>query len=146
MEILIGIVIIFILFLCLGASLEFIAMIALGIIVLFTVFMLAVFVYASIILLNGKRSRGFFVRSDTDEKSKILYAYYSIEDVEYKNMFPLEVIFQKKIYKEGKEVKLVLNKKRKRCFDNNAVACCVLGLVVSIFLVGEAIFLFLGNI
>ena len=146
MDILIGIVVVFILLLCLGASLELIAMIALGIIMLFIVFMLAVFVYASIVLLVGKRTKGFYIRSETEEKSKIPYAVYMIDGKEYRNMFPLEVIFQKKIYKEEKEVNLILNEKRNRCFDNNAIACCVLGLLVSIFLIIEAVILILGNI
>lgn len=146
MDIVIGIIVVFILLLCLGASLELIAMIALGIIMLFIVFMLVVFVYASVVLLIGKRTKGFYIRSETEEKSKIPYAIYTIDGVEYRNMFPLEVIFQKKIYREGKEVKLILNEKSKRCFDNNAIACCVLGLLVSIFLIFEAVILILGNI
>ena len=146
MELLIGIIVVFILLLCLGASLELIATIALGIVMLFVAFMLVIFVYASIVLLIGKPKKGFYVRSATEEKSKIPYAYYMIDGEEYKNMFPLEVIFQKKIYREGKEVRLILNEKRKRCFDNNAIACCILGVLVSVFLVVESVILILGNI
>lgn len=132
--------------LCLGATLELIAVIALGLVALFCVFMLGVFVYSVIILMGAKRCMGVFTRSETDEKSKIPFAYYMIDDAEYKNMFPLEVIFQKKIYSKEKMVRLMFNEKKKVCFDNNAVACCILGIIVSLFLVSEMVFLFLGTL
>lgn len=145
MEFIIGIAIVFILLLCLGASMELIISVALGIIGLFIVFMTLVFVYAFAVMLASRKSTGVFVYSKNEEKSKIPFAYYNIEGSEYKNMFPMEVIFQKLIYKEQKEIKLLLNSKKKRCFDNNAVICCILGIIVSIFLLVEMILLIFGN-
>lgn len=145
MELLIGIAVVFILLLCLGASLELIATIALGCLGLFILFMTGIFVYAFIVMIMSRRASGVFVRSEKDEKSKIPFAYYIIDGVEFKNMFPLEVMFQKFIYKEGKEVKLFLNRKSKCCFDSNAVICCILGFAVSVFLVVEMIILVFGN-
>jgi hypothetical protein len=46
-----------------------------------------------------------------------------------------ETIVKKKIYNPDKEVKLILNKKAKRCMDKNAVVCCILGLTVSVILI-----------
>ena len=146
MEIIIGIAVIFILLLCLGASLSFIATVALVLVGAFIVFMTGFFIYAVILLATGKRAKGRFIRSETNDKSKIPFAVYLIDDTEYRNLLPLEVMFQNKIYREEREVTLVLNKKRKCCFDNNAKICCILGIIVSIFLLAEMIILISGNI
>lgn len=135
MELLIGIAIIFVLLLCLGVSTEVIVQIAIGIICLFVVFMAGVFIYATIILLSGKKKKGVFLRSDNEDKGKLPYARYLIEGTEYVNLFPLEVIFQSKIYRTDREVNLILNEKAKKCMDGNAVMCCILGLAVSVFLI-----------
>lgn len=145
MEILIGIAVIFILMLCLGTGIELIVTVALGFLGLFILFMAVIFLYAFIVMIKSEKTTGSFTRSFTDEKSRIPFAYYLIDESEYRNMFPLEVIFQKKIYKEGKEVKLLLNRKKKCCFDNNAVICCILGIAVSLFLLVEMIILIAGN-
>lgn len=145
MEILIGIAVIYILLFCLGVSLELIFQITVAIICFFVLFMAVVFVYAFIILITGKRVKGVFTDSDK-EKGNLPYARYLINGKEYKNLFPLEVIFQKKIYVPDKEVKLVLNEKVKKCMDNNAVICCILGLGVSIFLIIWISFLIFGKI
>lgn len=146
MELIVGIIIIFILLFCLGASINTMITVALGIVCLFIVFMTAVFIYATIILLTGKRTKGIFTRAEKDEKGRIPYAYYLIDGTEYKNLFPLEVMFQSKIYRTDREVKLILNIRRKRCFDNNAVICCILGIIVSIFLVAWTLIFILGNV
>ncbi len=134
MELLIGIAIIFLLLFCLGASVQLIIEIAIGIIFLFVVFMFGVFVYSTIMLVTGKRTKGVYTRAENKYNGKLPYAFYMIEGAEYKNLFPLEVIFQNKIYIPEKEVKLVLNKRIKRCFDGNAVICCIMGIIVSVFL------------
>ncbi len=145
MEIILGIVVIFVLLLCMGASIGFIASLALVLVGAFIVFMAAFFVYAVIILMSSKHTKGHYVRSEA-EKGKIPYAVYMIEDNECKNMLPLEVMFQNKIYQSDKEVSLFFNKKRNRCFDTNAVICCILGIIVSCFLLFEIVVLLLGNL
>ncbi len=145
MEILIGIAVIFVLLFCLGASLELIFQIAVALICLFILFMAAVFIYAFIILLTGKRVKGVFMESDK-ENGNLPYARYLIDGKEYRNLFPLEVIFQKKIYIPDKEVKLILNERVKKCMDNNAVTCCILGLAVSVFLIIWMYLLIFGKI
>jgi hypothetical protein len=78
---------------------------------------------------------GFFSGADNEDNGKIPYARYMIDGEEYRNLFPLETIVRKKIYNPDKEVKLILNKKAKRCMDKNAVVCCILGLTVSVILI-----------
>lgn len=134
MELLIGIAVVFILLLCLGVSLEIIFQIAIGIICLFVIFMAGVFVYATIILITGKRVKGVYVRVDKGKDNRLPFARYLIDGEEYINLFPLEVIFQNKIYIPDKEVNLVLNKKVKKCMDTNAVICCIVGIIVSVCL------------
>ncbi len=145
MELLIGIVVLFILMLCLGLSIEVIIQVAIGIICLFVLFMSVVFLYATVILVTGEKKKGVFIASDKDG-NKLPYAHYFIEGTEYKNLFPLEVIFQDKIYVPEKEVNLILNKKVKRCMDNNAVICCILGVAVSVFLMFWICFFLFGKI
>ncbi len=146
MEIIIGLIVIFILLLCMGANLGVLATIALGIIGIFVVFMTIVFIYSTVVFITSKKAKGRYIRTEIGEKNKIPFAVYLIDDKEYKNLFPLEVLFQSKIYREDKEVKLFFNENRKCCFDSNAVLCCILGVIVSIFLCVEMILLLLGNI
>ncbi len=146
MEFLIGIAVIFILMFCLGVKPEIIITIAIGIVMLFIVFMGLIFAYACIIMAMSKKDKGFYKRFDKEEKSGIPYAYYMINGEEYRNMFPMEVIFKNKIYREEKEVRLFVYDKKKLCFDTNAVICCILGILVSIFLVAESLMLIFGNI
>ncbi len=146
MELLIGLAVIFILMLCLGVSTEIIITVALGIALLFILFMTFVFVYATVILASSKKARGYYSRFEKDGRSNIPYAYYIIDNEEYKNLFPMEVIFVKQIYREEREVKLLVYEKKKKCFDTNAVICCILGIAVSIFLLVEAAILVFGSI
>lgn len=146
MEIIIGIVVIFVLLLCMGVSIGFIATIALLIIGLMIIAMSVFFIYSIIILLSGKKTKGRFVRSEKSEKTKIPYAVYDIGGIECKNLLPLEVLFLNKIYNTEKEVTLIYNEKKKCCFDNNAKICCILGIIVSIFLLVEMFILLTGNI
>lgn len=146
MEIIIGIAVVFILLLCLGVSVSFLATIALVIIGIMIVGMAGIFIYATVFLLTGQKANGRYVRSENSEKSRIPYAVYEIDGTEYRNLFPLEVLFRDKIYNTDKEVSLILNKRKKCCFDNNAKICCVLGITVSIFLIVEMIILVTGNV
>lgn len=145
MEFVLGIIVIFVLLLCMGASIGFIASLALVLVGAFIVFMAAFFVYAGIVLVSSKRTKGYYVRSEA-EKGKIPYAIYMINGNECRNILPLEVMFQNKIYQNNKEVSLFFNKKSNRCFDTNAVICCILGIIVSCFLLFEIAILLLGNL
>lgn len=144
MELLIGIAVIFVLLLCLGVGVEIIIQLALCCVGLFIVFMTAVFIYSAVILLLCKKSNGRYVRWDNDE-NKIPYAYYNVDGIEYKNLFPREVMLRKLIYREDKDVRLYIYEKKRQCFDGNAVTCCIFGLIVSLFLLVEAVLLVLGN-
>ena len=146
MELFIGIIVIFVLLLCMGASISFIATLALSIIGILIILMTIFFIYATVLILSGKRVKGRYVRSEHSPKGKILHAVYVVDETEYKNLFPLEVMFRDKIYHTEKEVNLILNYKKKCCFDTNAKICCVLGIIVSLFLLFEMIILITGNI
>ena len=146
MELVLGIIIIFVLMLCMGASIGFIASLALILVGVSIVFMAGFFVYATIIMATSKKAKGCYTRSEASDKGKIPYAVYLIDGNECKNMLPLEVMFQNKIYQTNKEVSLLFNKKRHRCFDTNAIICCILGIIVSCFLLFEIVVLLLGNL
>ena len=146
MEIIIGIAVIFVLLLCLGVSISFLATLALVIIGVMIVGMGAIFTYATFFLLMGKKAKGRYVRYESSEKSRIPCAVYEIDGTEYRNLLPLEVLFRNRIYNSEREVPLILNKKKKCCFDNNAKICCILGIAVSIFLIVEMVILVTGNV
>jgi hypothetical protein len=63
MEVLIAIAVIFVLLFCLGISTEIIIKIAVGIVCLMILFMAVVFVYASVVMICGKKSEWLFQRS-----------------------------------------------------------------------------------
>ncbi len=141
-----GIVIVFILLLCLGVSISFLATIALALIGIIVIAMAVFFIYATIIMLTGEKMSGRFIRSEQSGKSKIQHAIYEIDGTEYRNMLPLEVLLRNKIYNPEKNVSLILNAKKKCCFDNNARICCILGIVVSSFLIFEMAVLVIRNV
>ncbi|MBO5377755.1 MAG: hypothetical protein J6A41_05145 [Ruminiclostridium sp.] len=141
-----GIVIVFILLLCLGVSISFLATIALALIGIIVIAMDVFFIYATIIMLKGEKKAGRFIRSEQSGKSKIPYAIYEIDGTEYRNLLPLEVLLRNKIYNPEKNVSLILNEKKKCCFDNNARICCILGIVVSSFLIFEMAVLVIRNV
>lgn len=141
-----GIVIVFILLLCLGVSVSFLATMALALIGIIVIAMDVFFIYATIIMLKGEKKAGRFIRSEQSGKSKIPYAIYEIDGTEYRNLLPLEVLLRNKIYNPEKNVSLILNEKKKCCFDNNARICCILGIVVSSFLIFEMAVLVIRNV
>lgn len=141
-----GIVIVFILLLCLGVSVSFLATMALALIGIIVIAMDVFFIYATIIMLKGEKKAGRFIRSEQSGKSKIPYAIYEIDGAEYRNLLPLEVLLRNKIYNPEKNVSLILNEKKKCCFDNNARICCILGIVVSSFLIFEMAVLVIRNV
>ena len=106
MEFILGIIVIFVLLLCMGASIGFIASLALILVGAFIVFMAGFFIYATIIMMSCKKAKGRYIRSETVDKSKIPYAVYLIDNNECKNMLPLEVMFQNKIYQNNKSYQL----------------------------------------
>ncbi|MGN0649726.1 MAG: hypothetical protein ACI4KM_04750 [Oscillospiraceae bacterium] len=119
-------IILFLLFIA-GASIDFltgtvliILTAALGIIALF-------FLFFSFVLISSKKKTAYFTRFGSLGESKIENAVYTIDGQEYFNVFPKEVIFTKKLYKENKPVNVRLTRNKLFVLDANAVTTIIAG-------------------
>ena len=131
MEILLGAVIIIILLALVGVDIWYILLGVIAIVALAALFTAGLFAVGTVMLLRAKRCFGEFLRFD--EGKRFEYAVYSIDGVEYGNIFPAEMVMRKRLYKPGEPVKLRLTKKGS-VFDRNAFLTTVIGLPVSLLI------------
>lgn len=118
MEILIGAVVIILLLLILGVPVGYIIAGLIVLIALLLAAMLGFFVVTLVLMLISRPTHGKFLRIMQHEVVGT-YAIYEIDGEEYKNTFPAEIMFVKKIYREGKTypVRLYRGKKRYMLYD-----------------------------
>lgn len=129
MEIIVGIVIIVILLLCLGADIGFIAMLGLGVLVFLLAALFGLFLVMFVAVLASERVTGEFVEVRTREDG-FAQACYEVDGEEFLNLFPCEVVLRDKLYKKGKPVKLRLLRKKRLLFDGNAQSVIIVGLTL----------------
>lgn len=132
MEFLIGAVIIIILLLILGVPAGYIIAGLIGLIALLIATMIGFFLTALVLMLISRPTRGKFLRIMQHEIVGT-YAIYEIDGREYKNTFPAEIVFVRKIYHEGKiyPVRLFKGKKRYMLYDWYTWIIIGAGLVLS---------------
>lgn len=118
MEILIGAVVIILLLLILGVPVGYIVAGLIALIALLLAAMLGFFTVTLVLMLISRPTHGTFLRIMQHEVVGT-YAIYEIDGEEYKNTFPAEIMFVKKIYHEGKTypVRLYKGKKRYMLYD-----------------------------
>lgn len=105
--------------------------------------MVLLFVYFFIRLLFSRKHEAYFSRIDRPEKSKFRTAYYIVDGVEYPCVFPAEGIFLDTLYRKDRKYHVRLNVRMKRVYDRFAFATCVIGFLVSVFIVISAVALYL---
>ena len=127
LELVIIVAIIALLFIFMGAQVYLLIFATAIILALFTALLLIAFFYCTIKILRGKRTDAEFVRIDKDSGGRFSTAYYKIGEDEYPCFFPAEVVGRKKIYVEGKPCKVILDRKKERVFDRNALVTCIVG-------------------
>lgn len=131
MEILIILLIIIVLLLILGVSTE---LILFGLMLLMLFMMATLFVFfafSAVRLLRCERTTGKVSKITINERFGFKTPNYKIGDEEYPNVFPCEMIMKRQLYSEGRECRLMLDKKRKKVYDGNARASVIAGVFLS---------------
>ncbi|MBR1529411.1 MAG: hypothetical protein IJ642_08940 [Oscillospiraceae bacterium] len=112
MEFIIGAAVIILLLLILGVPPMMIVLGALSLVELFLLLMALFFVISLILLMMTKPTEAKYLRIDPNEGVGT-HAVYWMDDREYDNSFPAEIMFVDKIYHEGKICKIRIWKSRK---------------------------------
>ena len=129
MEAFIIIVIVIALCFILGVSIETILagvmFLLAAVLLLITVF----FVLCAAKLFDSKACKAEFVKIAKSPKGNFDAAYYAIDENEYPNVLPCEIIMRNRLYKMNRTVNVRLTKDRKFVFDKNAVAATAVGII-----------------
>ena len=129
MELIVIIAVAVVLVLILGASIETVLV---GVLFLLGTIMGLITVFFAVCgtgLIRSEKCRGEFVRIDRCQYRNFPCAYYRVNGNEYPNIFPCEIIFKNRIYRNDISVKLFLTAGKKYVFDKNAVYATIIGLV-----------------
>lgn len=134
MEIIIGAVVIILLLLILGVSPVMIIFGAVSLVELFFILMMLFFVVSLILLLITKPEKGKYLRIDQNEGVGT-HAVYWLDEREYDNSFPAEIMFVDKIYHKDQMYKVHIwkskkNQERYLMFDWYSVIVIAVGLPV----------------
>ena len=144
MEFIIGAVVIIVLLLILGVSPTLIIFGLLSLTELFLLLMALFFIVSLILLLMTRPTEAKYLRIDPNEGVGT-HAVYWMDNREYDNSFPAEIMFIDKIYHEGKICKVRIWKSRKNperylLLDWYSVIVIAVGLPVFSILAGAGLF------
>ncbi|MBP5268192.1 MAG: hypothetical protein J6Z29_06435 [Ruminococcus sp.] len=131
MEALIVLVIVTVLLLILGVSAEVLIIGFLGLLGLMMGALFLFFAYCIIRMTQSRKCIGKVAKVDINPKYGFSTPVYEIDGENYENVFPCEVIMKKQLYYEGRECKLLLDKKRSKVFDGNARISSIVGILLS---------------
>lgn len=133
MEFVICAVLIAVLLFILGFELLDILYLAVGIALLFVVFIGGFFAFCLVLLAMSRRCKAVFVEIDDDpENSRFPCAVYEIDGKRVRNMFPCEMIARKKLYVPEKKIRIFYCKPRNEAIDKNAYLTIVFGSLIFI--------------
>lgn len=145
MEFLILLIVIIVFCLCLGLG-PIEIFIGFSMIFLLLVLLTALFFLYNIFrIILSKRVKATFTKVDTSPKSRFTVAYYKSCDEEYPCIFPNEPLLRKILYKEGKEITILLDKKHNRVYDRYSVITCFVGFVFTVMTVAGAVYFVVSN-
>ncbi len=144
MEFIIGAVVIIVLLLILGVSPTLIILGLLSLTELFLLLMALFFIVSLILLLMTKPTEAKYLRIDPNEGVGT-HAVYWMDDREYDNSFPAEIMFIDKIYHKDQMYKVRIWKSRKNperylLLDWYSVIVIAVGLPVFSILAGAGLF------
>lgn len=88
------------------------------------------FVVCAVRLAGSRRCEGRLSRIDKNPRYKFNSAFYTVDGVEYPNVFPCEIVMKKYLYDPEKTSRLRLDMKHGVVFDGNALACVAAGLIL----------------
>ena len=119
------------------------ALFAAGLIVLGIAAMTLFFVYFLIRMLLARSHQADFSRIAKSPYNRFSVAYYIIDGKEYPNVFPSEGIREKKLYKEGRKYRIMLDRRGKYVFDRFSITTCITGFIFCVLILPAAVLLML---
>ena len=143
MEIILGIVVIVLLLLCLGAELGLIAMIFVGILCGAVLLMLGFFLFSAVRIMTCRKKEAVFCKTEKFPGTKFDRAVYSVEGQECACVFPCEAVMRSRIYRSDKAVNVYYSEKKKYVYDKNAAITVFAGLLSCMALTAAAVIILL---
>ncbi|MCR5541632.1 MAG: hypothetical protein K6F71_12565 [Ruminococcus sp.] len=131
METLIVLIVVTVLLVILGVSAEMLIIGFLGLLCLMMAALFLFFAYCIIRMTRSKKCRGKLATVTKHPKHGFSVPVYEIDGEKYENVFPCEIVMKKQLYYEGRECRLLLDKKRSKVFDGNARISSILGIILS---------------
>ncbi len=126
-----GAAVIVVLLLCLGVDWGMIAMGIIGLIGLGMVLLAIFFLVCAVMLPSAERVTAVFSELRRGDR-RFYVAYYVIDDKEYPNIFPGELVMRDRFYRKDKPVRVRLLRKMGVVLDRNAMGTILVGLAVSL--------------
>lgn len=143
MEIFLGLAVITLLLLCLGAEIGLIAMIFVGIICAAILLMLCFFIFSALRIMTCRKREAFFCKTEKFPGTKFDRAVYTVDGQECSCVFPCEVVMRSKIYRSDRAVNVFYSEKKKFVYDKNAAITVFAGLLSCMALTAAAIIILL---
>ena len=99
---------------------------------LFAAILLAItvfFILCAAKLFDSKSYKAKFVKIAKSPKGNFDAAYYAIDENEYPNVLPCEILMRSRLYQRDRTVNVRLTKDKTFVFDRNAVAATAVGII-----------------
>ena len=144
-ELIIVVVILVVLFACMGAGLNLIIAGLALLIALMVTAMLVLFFYSLLRIAASEKSEAVFIRIEKSDKGAFSSAYYLVDGAEYPCVFPAETLLRDSVYKCDVPCRVMLDRKKQRVYDRNALITTVIGFVFSLIISAWGIALIVIN-
>ena len=135
MEAIIVVIVLILLAVISGVSIDVISVCLLGLIGLGFGLLSLYFVFCAVRILRGEKKAARLAETRKSERWGYPTAYYEVEGNIYANAFPCELILKKKLYQKGRECTVYVCKHREKAplvYDPNAVLSTFAGLFLSL--------------
>ena len=143
MEIFLGLAVIVMLLLCLGAELGLIAMVFVGLLCGAVLLMLGFFIFSAVRIMTCRKKEAVFCKTEKFPGTKFDRAVYSVDGQECACVFPCEVVMRSRLYRSDKAVNVYYSEKKKYVYDKNAAVTVFAGLLSCMALTDAAIIILL---
>lgn len=143
MEIFLGLAVIVMLLLCLGAELGLIAMVFVGLLCGAVLLMLGFFIFSAVRIMTCRKKEAVFCKTEKFPGTKFDRAVYSVDGQECACVFPCEVVMRSRLYRSDKAVNVYYSEKKKYVYDKNAAVTVFAGLLSCMALTAAAIIILL---
>ncbi|MBR4223760.1 MAG: hypothetical protein IKR73_03010 [Oscillospiraceae bacterium] len=140
MRYILSLLIIFLIMWILGVDIHIIFGIILGIAGLVALITMGFFIVFRIKLIGAKRVDARFVRFGKNKWGRYDVAFYEIDGEEHENVFPCEFAFRDVLYRQDRELRVLLARNG-MVYDTNAELCCKAGFAISVVLIAVGIYL-----